>query len=603
MFSPAKFVYTLACIFLCISAISQPQIASYKKAGEFLRSGEINREQYSSFLIDLRTLHLSEDSLRNLIPLMLEVAADLSTQDVDQFAQARTYEALSVLFANHYANYPSALKYTRKEFVALKELDGQKVNLGYVITGNLTRQMSILSDMDSVEQAINIAQQVQERVGNERDSLQRSYGYRQLCVFYSTINDEERGLKLCEEGLKDAQLNGVEIYQSSFYETLALILEKRKDFSIDSVLKLRQKSIYFSEKYMPEFNRVNYRNLAINYLDLGDVDEGLLYIKKSLALFKKYPWVEGERISMAWFAHALMLKGELNEAQRIADSIKPYLELGDHTGQLINLTTLGISKAYQRNISEALAFFDERDAILRDEFSEERQGLKEEYAVKYETAKKEAENTELQHELELFQVIVILAVVLGLSIILISVLLVQKSRKKRQIVSKEAQLLALKAEKEQLLREEFKEKWTLQKNELRTNINQLMMHRNRNAELMELVEELRAESANSSLVHKTKLIERKLIDYSNEDSLDSLWRSALNAYPNFCKYLNEHLSSRNNFEQLFCIMLVMDYSQEDIARALKRSDKAIKSLRYRVRKKLQIEEGESLRANLKSTAI
>ena len=76
--------------------------------------------------------------------------------------------------------------------------------------------------------------------------------------------------------------------------------------------------------------------------------------------------------------------------------------------------------------------------------------------------------------------------------------------------------------------------------------------------------------------------------------LQELEHKARDAYPELYRQLQSKLSQRNSIELLYCIMLILGYSSEEIARTLQRSEKAVKSLRYRIRKKLDLGEEEEL---------
>lgn len=189
---------------------------------------------------------------------------------------------------------------------------------------------------------------------------------------------------------------------------------------------------------------------------------------------------------------------------------------------------------------------------------------------------------------------------LALSFLMIAVILRQKRIKDKIQNEKNQELLLLKAESEEQKNIILKSKNQKLEKDLHDNIIEVMQSQNRNIELAEMIEELKSGAESSFVDRKAKEIKLKLNEYSAEETLLEIERKAWQLYPDLCNYLNSKLSQRNKMEFLLCIMLVMDYSTEDIARLQMRSEKAIKSLRYRVRKRLGLEESQDLNDHLRS---
>jgi hypothetical protein len=185
----------------------------------------------------------------------------------------------------------------------------------------------------------------------------------------------------------------------------------------------------------------------------------------------------------------------------------------------------------------------------------------------------------------------LLSVIVSLSVIVIALLLVQR---RRIISQKNAQVLGLKVNMEQERREVLETKNEEIQNELKEVIVHAMQHQNRNLELMEMVESLKEEAKSSKVFSKANEIKRKIKEYTAEESLFEIEQKAVKVYPKLYVYLEGKFSGKNKVPRLYCIMLVMNYSSDNIERVLQRSDKAIRSLRYRVRKKLQLAENEDL---------
>lgn len=179
---------------------------------------------------------------------------------------------------------------------------------------------------------------------------------------------------------------------------------------------------------------------------------------------------------------------------------------------------------------------------------------------------------------------------------------VQKKRKDKQLALRDMELLNIKAQRAEEDRERLVKGYEGIRNELRESVKQAMKEQSRNLELMEIVKELRESKTESKCPKSAAKIERKLKSYNADAALTKLEQKAVEAYPRLYDYLRNHLSARNKAELIYCIMLLMDYDTQEISRTLHRSEKALRSLRYRVRKKLNLKEEDDLLAHLKAVA-
>lgn len=184
--------------------------------------------------------------------------------------------------------------------------------------------------------------------------------------------------------------------------------------------------------------------------------------------------------------------------------------------------------------------------------------------------------------------------ILAITFFFLMILFQQKRKREKVKNERNAELLQLRAQtelqKNQILEGQNKK---LEK-ELHTSILETIHNQSRSIELGELIEELKAGSESVFVDRKAREIKRKLNEFSAEEALLDIEKSAAQLSPKLYDFLLTKLSRRNKMELMLCLMLVMNYSSDDIARLLNRSDKAIKSLRYRVRKRLDLNENQDL---------
>lgn len=193
----------------------------------------------------------------------------------------------------------------------------------------------------------------------------------------------------------------------------------------------------------------------------------------------------------------------------------------------------------------------------------------------------------------------LILVIVSIASISIALLYRQRRRRDKTLNERTAELLKVKAESESFKNIELLNKNIELEQELRASIVLAMQNQNRNLELVEMVEDLKSASVDSNVGRRTSEIKRKLSDNMLEEILYDIEMQAIKVYPKLHSYLQEKLSSRNKIELLLCITLVMNYSTDDISRLLQRSEKAVRSLRYRIRKRLELDENQDLLKHLR----
>ncbi|TNE81791.1 MAG: hypothetical protein EP332_02265 [Bacteroidetes bacterium] len=122
----------------------------------------------------------------------------------------------------------------------------------------------------------------------------------------------------------------------------------------------------------------------------------------------------------------------------------------------------------------------------------------------------------------------------------------------------------------------------------------VVKHEVQKKELLAYIEELKASQASTEIRHKTIQISRILADQKTEDIAKKVEKTAKILYPELVAEVQERYPQLNQIEMQYCMMLALDYNLDEIISILGRSEKAIKSLRYRIRKKMELDEQKSL---------
>ncbi len=129
---------------------------------------------------------------------------------------------------------------------------------------------------------------------------------------------------------------------------------------------------------------------------------------------------------------------------------------------------------------------------------------------------------------------------------------------------------------------------------LNTERAKVVKHEVQKKELLAYIDELKASQASTEIRHKTIQISRILADQKTEDIAKKVENTAKILYPELVSEVQQRYPQLNQIEMQYCMMLALDYNLDEIISILGRSEKAIKSLRYRIRKKMALDEQQNL---------
>lgn len=131
----------------------------------------------------------------------------------------------------------------------------------------------------------------------------------------------------------------------------------------------------------------------------------------------------------------------------------------------------------------------------------------------------------------------------------------------------------------------------------------IVRHEVQKKELLAYIEELKAMQGSTELRHKTIQIQRIFADQKSDDIVNKVENTARALYPNLVESLQAQYPDINRLELQYCMMLILGYNLDEIISVLGRSEKAIKSLRYRIRKKMNLDNTQSLSKFIKEIQI
>lgn len=557
----------------------------YRDALHFIEVYQTDKDTLTPFLIHLDDLPHQPDSF-----LMLEKAL-FEKLDKEPIAlrDFLAHHLFSSVYYRVYADYERGLEHNT---LALGFLEKAPLNEKLYIEA-FSYRFFLQNALWNTEDAMRYAHRLEDSIPFIKDPANLSFLYRQLTLFYVEHSEFEKSVFFSRAGLQNNQVHGIKKSTSSFYSNLANCLPYLG--KKDSVIYFRKKGIEsaLDEGALAGLN-VAYRNLATDYSRAGMADSADLYFEKSLEMFAASPFNVGLGYTYMCLAEHWILNGKIREAGDLLDSIVQVPHLFG-SGNLSKYYNVKMQLAFKEgNFSKFMDYQALSDSITEALMADESNLIKQDMMVRYETQKKEAANSQLLLSLQKAKTnwVLSLGAVAILVIILFTFLTIRRREKviEKQIsrsLELEAKIVQMALEQEQRDKEQLKIA-------LNTQITKGLQQQAANQELLQKVGVLRDASENPALRQKTNQIHQILQRQSSDDLLIEIEETAKSLYPEIWSYFHDELTEINHMEMLYCLMVALGYSSEEIATLLRRSDKAIKSLRYRIRKKLGIDDTVNL---------
>lgn len=561
---------------------------SFSGTAEYIKGSTLDTSFITKVEAHLR--NLNQEDVDSLAPTVFKAIEDQIDKHPPGF-QAYLYETLLISGYQLLGNIPLCLHYLEKQIEALKiSRNSSPLARAY------SQKMFLLADTDSTNLAFETSLEVRKLLEKEEDPRLKGFLYRQLAAFYHRTADAGRAIKICNEGIEFILHENEVFFLGSLYETLALS-KKQGNTPITEIIDIRREAIKYALLNKDTFNlRTIYRNLARSFESLEEADSAQKYFALTFEIYKRYPyffgWV-GDQVSYAEF---LINQGKTEEASQIIDTLHIiYEKAPDHSLSLTMLYNLSLKyNARTNNYEGFLESFDSWSSLLVTQYEEDKLKAREEMAAKYEAEKKEAENEILTAKNQSKRTgLWALTGALVLLIILV-ILIVEKRKGDRKIHQQKEGLLQLELKNTLLEKEQINARSIELKNDLQQRIKQVIAQQMINSDLMEMIEELRSLEESPLVKKKTAQMKIKLNEQLSVQVFDEIYNKMKGLYPELLLHLKNKIGSDKEYEIISTAMYFMGYETKDIAKILQRTDKAVRNMRYRARKKLELSDHEDL---------
>lgn len=370
--------------------------------------------------------------------------------------------------------------------------------------------------------------------------------------------------------------------------------------------------IYYDLAMQKALLSKNNTTLNLVYNNFGSVmkaqnklDKSLDYFRKSLALAEKH----NDQILIA-SAYSNMgeiysLQGDYSNAQL---NFNLGLKLAREIGAKDNLRTiyLGLSEMYTNmgNFAKALDYYKEFDYIKDTMFNEDKTRKIEEMEARYEKEKKEKEIALQKTEIELLSkdleiqtvkrdglfIGMILSILAGIYLV---VSLRQKMKRNKVIREQEKKLEEEKLHIAQLERDNYEKELAYKKNELTSHALQ-MIQKN---ELLETLKSQIAEfeTASPDDRHNYRRLRHTINGSAQTDKeWENFNKHFEQVHQGFYSTLKTKHNSLSSNDLRLSAMLRLNLSSKEVATIMNVTPESVKKARYRLRKKLQLDNEADL---------
>lgn len=508
---------------------------------------------------------------------------------LDPKLQAEALESMLIICYQQIGKLDMAAGYLQKRIRILEEI-GQEEMLAVA----LSQLMFLQADQEEKEKAIETSIRLREMIRLRGDMIpeRKSFLYRQLCGFYHKVREIQLGIEICNIGAEYAEDENDDRNLAGIYEALALLHENRGS-SNDSIINYREMAISKAEAAGDSFLlRTLYRNMARTYAKLNRIEVAREYYEKTFKIYENYPYLFGWITDMTSYGNFLLDVHDVNRAEELYQKLSSlYPEYAHHEESVKHLANLGMKIMVTRADVDSFNYYKTiYDSLWIDVLEKDKLAVREELLVEYETKEKEAENKILEARNQ-GTMIALIAVGLVAILLIFLVNTIVKRRKAERILHEQKEaLMASDLKRTALEKEQSEQKNNQLKAELQERVKQITEHQMLNAELKQLLNDLNnnlEQPENRKLTRQMKnLVGRK----ATEAALEEIAQKINDFYPGLQDQLAGKLGEKKEAEVYTTMLYLMDYRTEDIAKLLQKTEKAVRNIRYRVRKKLDMAE-------------
>lgn len=401
----------------------------------------------------------------------------------------------------------------------------------------------IYYDIENADLALNYHQKVLDIYLKQANKDNIAYGYNSLGLVYSLKNEYEQALAYYLKSLKVAQDNQLSSRTAAAYSNIGMTYSSLKNYNLALDYLKKALDLDYSSKSVLSMAEI-WNQLAKVYTNTKAFAQAEECLEKARVLI-------GQSTSNAH-------KEKLLDNYEFSTAL--YAAKGDY------------KKAYEafRNHAEL------RSAILSDDKTNKLAEMR----LLYETEKKEDQIQLLEKQKKINRLAMLLAIGGFILFIVIAYLTYTKLREKNK--------------KEQLAKQQLKEKLDFKSSEMTTFALHIAQRNEMLAKFVEALSNIKKE-ANETTARKIQKLTHQIeqTQIVNQD-LEDFHLNVESEYQDFFFQLNKRYPNLTKNEKRLAAQLRLNLSNKDIASLNNMSYKSVEMARYRLRKKLELDSKVNL---------
>lgn len=413
-----------------------------------------------------------------------------------------------------------------------------------------------------------------------RDTLQSGNSYRKAMQIFEKENDQP----------------GI----ASTLAKMGHLLEKRQDYKKAFEYQQRALAVYTSADDKAGMAKA-FENLGSIHEDLGNYDKAMSFFQSALSKYDEL----GEKLSAIEVVNNI---GDIYRKTNTYDkALSQYfraLELSRKYNEMyqINFAYRDIAKTYHlmgRN-EQAYEFSERSRACLLQIYSME--GSKQMAFIQAlnDIEKKNTEIKELQNEKKI-NLIVTVATVLIILLLLFSIFLVwSRQRIKVQILEAQKRLMESDLKNREMEETQLKQDIELKSKELSTQVLHVIQKNQLLENLRTQLEDIAKDEKRDQKKQLRQVIQQINLNFNNDAYWSEFRQLFEQIHHSFFDNLNKRFPGLTSSDLKLISLLKMNMNSNDMASMLAISQDSLRIARYRLRKKLDLDQGENLVAFLQS---
>jgi tetratricopeptide (TPR) repeat protein len=391
--------------------------------------------------------------------------------------------------------------------------------------------------------------------------------------------------------------------QAEIFGNIGHLYEKRH---------LYDSAFYYQHLALENYTRANYKqgaakiyeNLGSIYEDQAKYDSAYVSFDRSLHLYKE------EHNEIASIEVINNLGDVLRKTGKYAESIvqsRKALTLAQQTGNIYQLAscTKDIGQAYElmNRMDSAYHYAELSRKYSLEVYSKDGVNQTAFLQVLYDINKKSEEIARLNNNRKINRIIAVAGVIVALLIVVLSFVVFSRQRLKirdQQALARETEarheLMQLELKNQQLEDERLKEQLDVKSGELSTHTLNLI----KNNQFLEHLRSTLQAMVKDDKRDQKKQMQQLILQINESFNHEQYWKEFTNAFEqvhrSFFESIKKHSSELTSADMRLIALLRINLDSSDIAILLGISTDSLRVSRYRLRKKLNIPQGDNLTA-------